>query len=68
MSVWNIINEKDAKEGHIHLAYITGAQLPSYQLVAKRKGVWRSEGWRGVGRREFPKRWIGTLWELPPPP
>jgi hypothetical protein len=66
--MWKVVAEAEAREDHVHLAYISGTILPSYQLVAKSKdGKWRSQGWRQKGRREFPKRWIGTLWELPPP-
>jgi hypothetical protein len=69
MSEWKVVTKAEAKEGHIHLAYINGTFLPSYQLVAKglRDGKWRLEGMRHNGRREIPKGWIGKLWELPPP-
>jgi hypothetical protein len=69
MSEWKVVREAEANPGHIHLAWINGTILPSYQLIGKsrRDGKWRLENMRQSGRREIPKQWIGKLWELPPP-
>jgi len=63
-----LIDPSEAKEGRVHLAWISGTNLPSYRIVGKRRGRWFLEYGRwSNGRRNFPASWIGALWEVPDP-
>jgi hypothetical protein len=63
-----LIDPREAVEGRVHIAWISGTVLPSFRIVGKRKGRWYLEYGRwGNGRRLFPAWWIGALWTMPDP-
>jgi hypothetical protein len=51
-----LIDPREADEGHVHIAWISGTGLPSFRIVGKRNGRWYLEDGRwGNGRRLFPR-------------
>jgi hypothetical protein len=63
-----LIDPREADEGQVHLAWISGTVLPSFRIVGKRNGRWYLEDGRwGNGRSVFPAWWIGALWTVPDP-
>jgi hypothetical protein len=63
-----LIDPRDADEHNVHIAWISGTELPSFRVVGKHKGRWYLEDGRWAnGKRVFPASWIGALWTMPDP-